>query len=109
MLEHGGDPNVALTLAQTARKALPTQANVADTLGWAYYHIGAFSSAIPLFEEASRQAATNPTYRFHLGLSYQRVGDCSRARKEFNQITAVDPKSPVAGQARHALGETCGT
>src|SRR5260221_1510188 len=36
LLEHGGSPTVALTLAQTARKGLPKLPNAEDTLGWAY-------------------------------------------------------------------------
>jgi Flp pilus assembly protein TadD len=45
MLEHGGDLNGALTLAQTARRGRLTLPNSADTLGWAYYHGGSFSVA----------------------------------------------------------------
>jgi tetratricopeptide (TPR) repeat protein len=56
MLEHGGDLNVALTLAETARRGLPTLPNSADTLGWAYYHGGSFSVAAPLLEEAVKRA-----------------------------------------------------
>jgi tetratricopeptide (TPR) repeat protein len=33
LLEHGGSPNVALTLAQAARRGLPNLPNSADTLG----------------------------------------------------------------------------
>jgi tetratricopeptide (TPR) repeat protein len=109
MLEHGGDPNVALTLAQTARRALPDQPNVADTLGWAYYHIGAFAPATPLFEEATRKSANNQTYRYHLALNYQRMNDCQRSRQEFNKVIGIDPNSHVAAQARHALVENCGS
>ena len=55
MLEHGGSVNVALTLAQTARKGLPDLPNSADTLGWAYYQNGAFSVAAPLLEDAVKK------------------------------------------------------
>jgi cellulose synthase operon protein C len=39
-LEHGGDVNVALGLAQQAKQKMPDSPNVADTLGWAYYKSG---------------------------------------------------------------------
>src|ERR1035438_3151420 len=69
MLEHNGDLNVALSLAQTARRGLPTLPNSADTLGWAYYRGGSFSVAAPLFEEAVKKEPTNPTYHYQLGLA----------------------------------------
>jgi len=47
MIEHGENVNVALTLAQAARRGLPNLPNSADTLGWAYYHNGTISVASP--------------------------------------------------------------
>jgi tetratricopeptide (TPR) repeat protein len=108
MLEHGGDPNVALTLAQTARRALPAEPGVADTLGWAYYHVGSFSAAAPLFEEATRKVVNNQTYSYHLALTYERMNDCQRARSEFNKVIGIDPQSHIADKARLALAENCG-
>jgi tetratricopeptide (TPR) repeat protein len=108
ILEHGGDPNVALTLAQTARRALPAEPGVADTLGWAYFHIGSFSAAAPLFEEATRKVANNQTYWFHLALTYDRMKDCQRARSEFNKVIGIDPHSHIADNARLALAKNCG-
>jgi len=102
MLEHGGSVNVALTLAQTARKGLPDLPNSADTLGWAYYHNGAFSVAAPLFEEAVKKAPSNLAYRYHLGLTYQKLNETVQARTQFDKIIAMDPKSPLAEQARQA-------
>jgi Flp pilus assembly protein TadD len=103
MLEHGGSVNVALTLAQNARKGLPNLPNSADTLGWAYYHNGAFSSAAPLFEEAVEKVPSNLAYRYHLGLTYQKLNETVQARTQFDKIIELDPKSPLADQARQAL------
>jgi len=87
---------------------LPDMPNVADTLGWAYYHLGEFSLAAPQFEESTRKAANNQTYRYHLALTYQRMNDCRRSRPEFNKVIGIDPNSRVAEQARRALVENCG-
>jgi tetratricopeptide (TPR) repeat protein len=108
LLEHGGSVNVALTYAQTARRGLPDLPNSADTLGWAYYHNGAFSVAAPLFEDAVKKVPGNLTYRYHLGLAYQKLNDFVQARTQFEKIINVDPKSPVAEQARHALSGISG-
>ena len=105
MLEHGGSVNVALTLAQTARKGLPKLPNTADTLGWAYYYNGAFSVAAPLFEDAVKQAPGNLAYRYHLGLAYRKMNETAQARTQFDKIIALNPTSPLADQARQALSE----
>jgi tetratricopeptide (TPR) repeat protein len=109
MLEHGGDLNVALSLAQTARRGLPTLPNSADTLGWAYYHGGSFSVAAPLFEEAVKQEPSNPTYHYHLGLTYQKLNESVRARAELQRAITINPKSSVADQARHAINQGLGS
>ncbi len=108
MLEHGGSVNVALTLAQTARRGLPQLPNSADTLGWAYYKNGAFSVAASLFEEAVRKVPNNQTYHYHLGLTYKKLNDTTRAKVELERTIALGPNSAVATRARQALTEPAG-
>jgi tetratricopeptide (TPR) repeat protein len=108
MLEHGGNVNVALTLAQTARRGLPNVPNSADTLGWAYLQNGAYSVAAPLLETAVNSAPSNATYRYHLGLTYQKLNDLGRARTEFEKSIRLDPHAPSAEKASRALRELSG-
>jgi tetratricopeptide (TPR) repeat protein len=109
LLEHGGNVNVALTLAQTARRGMPGLPNSADTLGWAYYHNGAFSVAAPLLEEAVKKVPENSTYHYHLGLTYQKLNESRQARAALEKAIRIDPKSPIAAQARRALELASGT
>jgi tetratricopeptide (TPR) repeat protein len=108
LLEHGGSPNVALTLAQTARRGLPKLPNSADTLGWAYYHNGGYSVAAPLFEDAVKATPNNQTYRYHLGLTYQKLNDPVKAKAELEKVISLNPASPLADQARQALSQLSG-
>lgn len=108
MLEHGGSVNLALNLAQTARRGLPDSPNTADTLGWAYYQNGAYSVAAPLLEEAVNKISDNMTYRYHLGITYQKLNDNARARAQFEKIIGMNPKSAIADQARSALRQISG-
>ena len=103
MLEHGESVSVALTLAQTARRGLPDLPNSADTLGWAYYHTGAYSAAIPLFEEAVKKVPNSATYRYHLALTYQKMNDSARANVEFQKVINLSPSSSLADDARRAM------
>ena len=52
ILEQGGNVDVAMGMAQTARRGMPDSPNAADTLGWAYYQKGIYQSAISQFQEA---------------------------------------------------------
>jgi tetratricopeptide (TPR) repeat protein len=103
MIEHGENVSVALTLAQTARRGLPNLANSADTLGWAYYHTGAYSAAIPFFEEAVKKVPNSATYRYHLALTYQKMNDSARAKAEFQKVISLSPSSSLADDARRAM------
>jgi Flp pilus assembly protein TadD len=83
--------------------------NSADTLGWAYFQNGAYSLAVSLLEEAVKGAPSNATYRYHLGMTYQKLNDTKRARSEFEKSIRLDPNAPSAEKASRALGEPSGS
>ena len=77
--------------------------NSADTLGWAYYRTGAYSAAAPLLETAVKAVPDNQSYRYHLGLTYEKLKNSARAKAELEKAISLDPKSPVADEARQAI------
>jgi Flp pilus assembly protein TadD len=91
MLEHGGDKNVALSMAQTARRGMPTIPQTADTLGWAYYYTGVYSSAISLLQEAIKANPQDINYHYHLAVVYQKTGNSDSAKQEFDRALALHP------------------
>jgi tetratricopeptide (TPR) repeat protein len=103
MLQRGGNPDVALGLAQTAMRGMPDSPNAADTLGWAYYKKGVYRSAIDSLEQAARKVPNNPEYRYHLGLAYQKNHDREKAKAEFEKVLQIDPKFPQAEEVRQNL------
>ena len=105
MLEHGGDVSVALTLAQTARKGLPDLPSTADTLGWAYYNQGAYSSAIDTLQEAVKQTPDSATYHYHLGMAYEKANNHTMAKKELEQALQISPNYSEANKIRKILAE----
>jgi tetratricopeptide (TPR) repeat protein len=68
------NPDEALTLAQKAAEFAPRSPNVQDTLGWIYYRKGLFSMAVRSLKAAVDEEAS-PQRRFHLGMSYLKLGD----------------------------------
>jgi tetratricopeptide (TPR) repeat protein len=105
LLEHGGNVDRALALAQTARRAMPNSVNTADTLAWAYYKKGIYTSAIDLLEENVKKAPQDSTYYYHLGLAYEKSNKVEQARNMLQHAIKLDPKSPHADEIHQALAE----
>jgi cellulose synthase operon protein C len=107
LLEQGGNVDLAMGMAQTARRGLPNSPNAADTLGWAYYHKGIYRSAISQFQEALRLnekagAPDDAVLHYHLGLAYQKANQISLARQQLQKALKLKPEN---ADARKALSE----
>lgn len=110
ILQQGGNVDVALAMAQTARRARPDWPNAADTLGWAYYQKGVYPSAIDLFREALRLSEKSagpddPTFHYHLGLAYQKANQPALARQQLEHVLKTNPNYTNAADVRKALSE----
>ena len=108
LLEHGGNPDVALSYAQVARRGMPDTPNSADTLAWAYYQKGAYELAIDLLEEAVKKVPQNPTYHYHLGLAYLKTNKRAQAKEHLERALQINPKYPHADEIRKAVSELAG-
>jgi len=107
ILEQGGNVDLAMNMAQTARRGMPDSANAADTLGWAYYHKGIYQSAISQFQEALRLneksgAPDDAVLHYHLGLAYQKANQMSLARQHLERAVKLSPDN---ADARKALSD----
>ena len=99
----GGNLDVALQMAQTAKAQMPNQHEVDDTLGWIYYKKGLSSRAIEAFETSTLKQPTNPMYAYHLGLAYQKNGDTAKAKIELERALKLKPDFEGAADARKIL------
>jgi tetratricopeptide (TPR) repeat protein len=110
MLQSGGNLDVALSLAQTARRGLPQSPGIADTLGWIYYQKGAYHSAVDSLQEALRlaqdnNAPENPKLHYHLGMAYAKSGQATLARQQLQRALRMNPNSNEAEDAKKQLAE----
>ncbi len=110
MLQTGGNLDVALSLAQTARRGLPDSPGVADTLGWIYYQKGAYQPAISLLQEALKlqeksKMPDNPDIHYHLGMAYAKTGQPALARQQFERVLKINPNSSDATDAKIQLAQ----
>lgn len=108
MIEHDGNKDVALSLAQTARRALPNLPNTADTLAWAYYSKGVYNSAVDLLQEAVKQSPNDATFRYHLGLAYAKSNDLVHAREELQKALKLETNGSQSNDIKKALAEYTG-
>jgi tetratricopeptide (TPR) repeat protein len=103
MLRNGENVDVALTFAQTARRAMPNSPSTADTLAWAYYNKGAYGFARGLLEDAVKTEPNNATMQYHLGMVYNKLRDKNNAAIHLKKAVSLAPDSPAAKDARAAL------
>src|SRR5581483_4467654 len=108
LLEEGGNIDLALSMAQTARRGMPDNPSTADTLGWAYYQKGVYGSAIDLFKDALKKSPANPTYHYHLGLAYQKSDQPGLAREHLQRVMKIKPDYPNADEVKKALADLQG-
>ena len=105
ILQEGGNIDVALAMAQTARRGMPDSADAADKLGWAYYKKGAFGNAIDLFKEAVKKNPDDPSFHYHLGLAYQQAGNQALAKEQLQKVLKISPNFSEAENVKRALSE----
>jgi tetratricopeptide (TPR) repeat protein len=105
-LEHGGDVNAAISLAQIAKQKMPDSAVAADVLGWAYYKLGSLSSALVQLKDSSQKVPNNPIYRYHLGMAYLAARQFDLGRQSLRAALQSDPLFPYAASARAALEQS---
>jgi cellulose synthase operon protein C len=105
LLEHGGNPDVALSYAQVARRGLQEEPFTADTLGWAYYRKGSYGLAADMFHEALKKQPDNPSYHFHLGLAYSKNNNPAGAKEHLEKALQIKPDSPQAEEIRKTIAQ----
>ena len=106
--QSGGNLDLALSSAQTARRGLPDSSTAADTLGWVFYQKGAYKSAIDSFQEALKltdksKFPENPTLHYHLGLAATR----GMGRMLLPVNTSSEYSRLIPTPQRRAMSESC--
>jgi tetratricopeptide (TPR) repeat protein len=96
ILHNDGNLDVALSLAQVARRGMPDSPTAADTLGWVYYKRGLYDSAVDAFRDSLELAAKDQkpddaTVHYHLALAYEKTGKPALARQQLEQVLKINP------------------
>jgi len=105
MIERGGNSDVALGYAQTAREVAPTDPSIADTLGWIYYQKKVYLKAVSLLKEAAEQLHENPVVLYHYGMALYKNENKPEARKTLEKSLQLNANHPGAAEAKATLVE----
>jgi tetratricopeptide (TPR) repeat protein len=105
MVENGQNADVALTLAQAARRSLPDSPESADTLAWVNYYEGNYSEAKDLLEGAVKTEPNNASFHFHLGMVYSKLNDKADATTHLKKAASLAPNDKAGKQAAMELSK----
>jgi tetratricopeptide (TPR) repeat protein len=102
--EHGGNLDVALSHAQTAREQQPNDPHIADTLGFIYYKKNAYLLAVNLLKEAVEKLPDDPIVQFHYGMAQYKNGDAAGAKKALQASLKLSKDFAGSEEAQKTLG-----
>jgi tetratricopeptide (TPR) repeat protein len=103
LLEHGGDKERALSYAETARKALPHDPYIADTLGWVYYHKKMYAKSVSVLKESVDRLPEHPLILYHYGMAQYANNNSDEARQSLAKFLKLSPDNPHVPKAKEAL------
>ncbi len=103
MAETGGDLDQALALAERAKQKLPSDINVADTLGWIYIKKNLSDNAVTIFRDLVNKRPEVSTFRYHLGMALYQRGDKVQARKELQAALQLKPAPAEATKIKELI------
>ncbi|MFO0699147.1 MAG: tetratricopeptide repeat protein [Nitrospira sp.] len=103
IVQQGGNLDVALSYAQTAREGSPDDPHIADTLGWVYYKKNTNLLAISLLKEAVEKLPNEPEVHFHYGMALAKNNQVADAKKSLQTALQLRPNFPGADEARKTL------
>jgi tetratricopeptide (TPR) repeat protein len=99
-VEKGENLDVALNLAQTAKRLNPENADYIDTLGVVLMKKRLFSAAIAELETAANLSPKSAIIHLHLAQALAGGGNADEARRVARRALAIDPSFPEAKDAR---------
>ncbi len=93
-----------LKMIEKAVELRPEDGYIVDSLGWAHYRLGDYSSAVQYLEKAIELVPEDPTINDHLGDAYWQSGRPVEARYQWRRALQFGPRDrrdqADRGQAR---------
>ena len=106
--QQGENPHAvkeAFALAKRAWKLFPGNANISDTLGWAYFHRRDYEKASGLLAYAAQRLPREPTIRYHLAAVLHAKGKLEQARGQLQAALDMSTDFQDAGRTKDLLAD----
>lgn len=102
-IDRGEKLHEALAMVQKAVDAEPKSGAMLDSLGWGYFRLGDFQTAVEKLEAAVSIEAGDPDVNNHLGDAYWRVGRKVEARFQWNRVLTLEPTAKLKAEVEAKL------
>ena len=92
-IDRGENLERGLQMIKKAVELRPEDGYIVDSLGWAHYRLGDYSSAVEYLEKAIELVPEDPTINDHLGDAYWQSGRPSEARFQWRRALQFGPEA----------------
>jgi tetratricopeptide (TPR) repeat protein len=107
-IDRGVHLKEALAMVQKAVDGNPRSGAMVDSLGWAYFKLGDFKSAVEKLEQAVELEAGDPEVNDHLGDAYWKVGRKDEALFQWRRVLTLKPDAKVRASVEAKLASPLG-
>lgn len=102
-IDRGERLTEALAMVQKAVDANPQSGAMLDSLGWAYYRLGDYKTAVAKLEDAVVLEPADPDVNNHLGDAYWRVGRKTEAEFQWRRVLILQPSAKTKAEVETKL------
>lgn len=102
-IDRGERLKEAMAMVEKAVAANPRSGAMIDSLGWAYYRLGDYKTAVEKLEQAVELEAGDPEINNHLGDAYWMVGRKDEAVFQWRRVLTLSPDAKIKGDAERKL------
>jgi tetratricopeptide (TPR) repeat protein len=92
-IDRGENLERGLKMIEKAVELRPEDGYIVDSLGWAHYRLGDYSSAVQYLEKAIELVPEDPTINDHLGDAYWQSGRPNEARFQWRRALQFGPEA----------------
>jgi tetratricopeptide (TPR) repeat protein len=91
-IDRGENLERGLKMIEKAAELRPEDGYIVDSLGWAHYRLGDYSSAVQFLEKAIELVPEDPTINDHLGDAYWQSARPTEARYQWRRALQFGPQ-----------------
>src|SRR4030067_1783618 len=95
-------------MIQKAMALKPHMGYITDSLGWAYFKLGAYARAVEELEKENQLTPNDPVVTEHLGDGYSKLSRMDKARELYEKALTLNPKPDQMERLKKKIEELRG-